>query len=293
MIMFIIDEASIIPIHALHAIDRLLQDITGVTVPFGGKIFLLGGDFRQVLPVMPHGSRTSIVENCLKRSPLWKHFVVIKLTENMRAHKDQHNFADWLLRLGEGKLKCARNVNIEDSIEIPSSCIVADLIDSIFDDICYDMTKRVILTPKNDASLQLNSEVLKKLPGTHHVYLSMDKVICDNEEEQQNYPREFLNSLTPSEMPEHHLCLKIGAIIMLLRNLDISNGLCNGTRLIVRNMYEHLIDAEAVTNRRQRVLIPRIKLAPSDSNLPFVLERCQIPVRLAYLIKLKDKPLIK
>ena len=55
MIMFIIDEASMIPIHALHAIDRLLQDITGVTVPFGGKIFLLGGDFHQVLPVMPHG----------------------------------------------------------------------------------------------------------------------------------------------------------------------------------------------------------------------------------------------
>ena len=42
--MLIIDEASMTPIHTLHAIDRLLQDITGVTVPFRGKIFLLGGD---------------------------------------------------------------------------------------------------------------------------------------------------------------------------------------------------------------------------------------------------------
>ena len=92
MIMLVIDEASMIPIYALHAIDRLVEDITGVNVLFGGKIFLLGCDFEHILPVMPHDSGTNIVENCFKRSPLWKHFVVIKLTKNMHAHKDQCNF---------------------------------------------------------------------------------------------------------------------------------------------------------------------------------------------------------
>ena len=71
MIMFIVDEASMIPIHALNAIDKLLRELTCENIPFVGKIFVLGGDFCQVLPVMPHGSRTTIVENCLKRSPLW------------------------------------------------------------------------------------------------------------------------------------------------------------------------------------------------------------------------------
>ena len=47
------DEASMIPIHALNAIDKLLRELN---IPFGGKIFVLGGDFCQVLPVMPHGS---------------------------------------------------------------------------------------------------------------------------------------------------------------------------------------------------------------------------------------------
>ena len=47
--MFIIDEASMIPTHALNAIDRCLQDITGNNEYFGGKVMLLGGDFRQVL----------------------------------------------------------------------------------------------------------------------------------------------------------------------------------------------------------------------------------------------------
>ena len=96
-----------IPVHALHAIDRILRELTGEDVPFDGKIFLLGGDFRQVLPIIPHGSRTTIIENCLKRSPLWKHFKIIKLTpHNMRVYKDQKEFSDWVLaKTGKWKTK--------------------------------------------------------------------------------------------------------------------------------------------------------------------------------------------
>ena len=59
------------------------------------------------------------------------------------------------------------------------------------------------------------------------------------------------------------------------------SGLCNGTRLIVKELHDNLIVAETITIK-QTVLIPRIKLAPSDINLPFVLECHQFPVRLAY-----------
>ena len=54
--------------------------------------------------------------------------------------------------------------------------------------------------------------------------------------------------------------------------------------LIVSRMYDHCIDAEIITGARKgtRVLIPRIKLAPSDANLPFILQRTQFPLRLAY-----------
>ena len=52
-------------------------------------------------------------------------------------------------------------------------------------------------------------------------------------EEANNYPPEFLQSLTPSGMPPHRLILKPGAIVMLLRNLNIKKGFCNGTRLRV------------------------------------------------------------
>ena len=53
-----------------------------------------------------------------------------------------------------------------------------------FDDLTSDITKRTILTPKNDASLLLNKHVLDRLPGEQNIYLSVDQAICDSKEGQ-------------------------------------------------------------------------------------------------------------
>ena len=286
--IFIIDEASMVPVHALSAIDNMLRDITGTDVPFGGKVFLMGGDFRQVLPVVPRSPRTVIVENCLKSSPLWAYFKVYQLEKNMRADHNQLEFANWLLSLGNGDLLCEQTPPVEGSIPIPTQCNISqgDIIDDVFPDLSdpKSLANTVILTPTNDASLKINEQVLNKLPGQEKQYLSSDTAICDQEHEANNYTPEFLNSLTPSGMPPHKLSLKVGAIIMLLRNLDIRKGLCNGTRLIIHRLHERVLDAEILTgaNAGDRVLLPRIKLAPSDAALPFTLQRIQFPIRLSY-----------
>eukprot|EP00794_Sanderia_malayensis_P004010 gene4010-biopygen2490 len=64
--LFTWDEASMIPATALKAVDRLLRDITKVHRPFSGKYFMLGGDFRQVLPVIKKAGRERVVQECLK-----------------------------------------------------------------------------------------------------------------------------------------------------------------------------------------------------------------------------------
>ncbi len=53
--------------HAFEAVDRTFQDLTRLDRPFGGVVVVMGGDFRQVLPVIPKGSRAQIVQASLNR----------------------------------------------------------------------------------------------------------------------------------------------------------------------------------------------------------------------------------
>ena len=79
--------------------------------------------------------------------------------------------------------------------------------------------------------------------------------------------------------------MKIGCPIILLRNLDPANGLCNGTRLICKRFDPNVINAEIAVGQHAgvRVLLPRIPLAPSEEDMfPFKLKRTQFPIRLSF-----------
>src|ERR1051326_7085450 len=87
---------------AFEVVDRTLRDITQVDKPFGGKIFVFGGDFRQILPVIPHATRADIVSASLSKSSIWKYLKVMKLTSDDNILK-QKEFAEFLLKIGDGK----------------------------------------------------------------------------------------------------------------------------------------------------------------------------------------------
>ena len=73
---------------ALRCIDQLLRDLMETQELFGGKVILLGGDFRQTLPVAELGTPARVIGLCLTSSQLfYKNFRVLKLHENMRASK--------------------------------------------------------------------------------------------------------------------------------------------------------------------------------------------------------------
>jgi len=85
--------------------------------------------------------------------------------------------------------------------------------------------------------MSINDEMLDKIPGNEIAYMSIDAVADDEGGNgAMNYPEEFLNSYNSATLPKHKLLLKVGAPIILLRNLDPINGLCNGTRLIVTKL---------------------------------------------------------
>ena len=75
-----------IPRPALDCVDRLLRDITGCGVAFGAKVILLGGDFRQIRPVLSRGSEADVVANTILQHPMMQDgtFRRFTLTRNMR-----------------------------------------------------------------------------------------------------------------------------------------------------------------------------------------------------------------
>ncbi|GMF28377.1 unnamed protein product [Phytophthora fragariaefolia] len=140
------------------------------------------------------------------------------------------------------------------------------------------------LTTTNTVVHRINEAVSKRLSGDSHVYLSIDKVDDDNEE--NFFEQEVLHSININGIPPQKLTLKKGAPIMMMRNLNRDLGLCNGTRLRIIELKPHVIHATIMTGERQgqHVLIPRIVfISDSDTReFPFCLCRKQFPVVPAF-----------
>ena len=115
-------------------------------------------------------------------------------------------------------------------------------------------------------------------------YFSADSV--DEDFVEQKFPTEFLNKLQPNGIPPHDLALKTGMPVILLRNLNAKQGLCNGTRLQVVHLYSHVVECKILSpkNKGDTVFIPRITLRLAESTLPFTLLRRQFPIRTAFCI---------
>ncbi|XP_036317731.1 ATP-dependent DNA helicase pif1-like [Rhagoletis pomonella] len=108
-----------------------------------------------------------------------------------------------------------------------------------------------------------------------------------NEDEATNYPTEFLNSLDLPGLPPYNLQLKVGSVIIMLRNLN-QPRLCNGTRLLVRKLMDNVIHATILKGKfeGEEVLIPRIPMIPTDTLFEF--KRIQFPIRLAFAMTINE-----
>ena len=284
------DEATMAHKCNLEALNRSLQDIRNNTDLMGGVTVLLAGDFRQTLPVVQRGTRADEVNACLKSSVLWPHIRSLSLTKNMRVHllgdKNAGEFSKLLLQIGDGKLpETDGQVNIPDQLCTVVSTL-EELTTSVYPgienlkDYGTDwLRERAILTPKNDTALEINNLLLGRFCAQEFEYKSVDTVV--NIDEAVHYPVEFLNTLNPPGLPQHKLKVKVGAPVMLLRNLKPPQ-LCNGTRLQVTELRSNLIVATIFTGcgSGESVMIPRIPLIPADH--PILFKRLQFPLKVAF-----------
>ncbi|KAF1870925.1 hypothetical protein Lal_00030237 [Lupinus albus] len=267
---------------------------TNDSVQFGGKVVVFGGDFRQILQVVPKGCRSDIVHATINASYLWHQCTVLTLTKNTRLQNhdnasDIKEFFDWILKMGNGKLSEPNDGCGE--IEIPEELLILDY-DNPIDVIVSNtypnlkdhyndeqfLQSRAILPSTIEIVDQINDYVLSKIP------LDMSNA---NESETFNIlTPEFLKSLSIFGLPNHKIKLKVGIPIMLLRNLDQSEGLCNGTRLVVTKMTNHVLAAKIMSGKNvgNVTYIPRLSISPSQCPCPFTLITRQFPIIVSYAI---------
>jgi len=126
---------------------------------------------------------------------------------------------------------------------------------------------------------------MSRLSGNTKTYLSADTAFKDSGVPDPSMPQEYLNTVNLPGMPLHNTTLKLGSPVILIRNLEPAVGLCNGTRMIVTELKERVIEATILmgSHAGKRTFIPRISLdTPASSGLPFTLRRRQFPIRVAF-----------
>ncbi|KAI3745922.1 hypothetical protein L6452_08334 [Arctium lappa] len=180
--LIIWDEAPMVHRHAFEALDRSMNDVfgsQGITdseMLFGGKVVVFGGDFRQILPIIPHSSRQDIVNASLSSSYIWEKCKVLRLNKNMRLTVDSQAsdieqtriFRNWLLDLGEGKVGSVNDG--EAIIDIPDDLLITDstdpisaLIEFVYPSILVNVKnssyfqERAILAPKHEVVQEINN----------------------------------------------------------------------------------------------------------------------------------------
>ena len=256
---------------------------------------MFGGDFQQILPVIVKGSRPQTVGGCLQRSIHWASLTILTLTINERLGQDleERNFAQWQLDVGHGKYTDEdANLILPDHFKCASNTLHS-LVQTIYPAITdlphppdEYFAERMLLSARNEDVHQINAEMLKDFPGEERVYHSADSVAAEGEGEDAEllYPVEFLNSINASGVPLAKLTLKIGCPVMVLRNLNPSQGVCNGTRGILTKMSNNVLEIRLLTgnNKGEHFFIPRITITPSDVQIPFELRRRQFPICVAF-----------
>ena len=147
-------------------------------------------------------------------SPIYQKFKEFKLTQNMRTDEAELEFSEYILGLGNGIEENITEIS-EYTIMIPNKYLVANsntLIEKVFPDLtkqsadCKLLIKGTIYTPLNTNMKKLNAVCISRFPGSRKTYLSSDTLL--QSDQQDSIPAEFLNSLTPSGMPDHELVLK-------------------------------------------------------------------------------------
>lgn len=194
-----------------------MRDIYQPDKPFSGKVVLVGGNFRQCLPVLCHGTQTDIMMACVKESNFWPQFEKLQLSIYVRAQENNTGYAEWLLQMNNGTLEGVRRDR--NTFE----CVDRERIS--------EFTTISSTTWSHFNTLQCGVRHDQQMCLQPFVWCPPQLLQFRQQVEDENiinhYTLEFLYELTSGCLP-HLLQLKKVVIVIVLRNINVRNAICNG-----------------------------------------------------------------
>ena len=211
--------------------------------------------------------------------------------------EEEANFARWQLQIGHGEV--GDHTIDECNIWLSNHfCCAENTVDSLIDTIYPGIhipnhsdqffSERIILSSMNKEVNVLNSTILDKFPGPSEVFHSVDCIPTSEQLGQDdpllNYPVEYLNNINSGSLPLAKLELKIGCPVMVLKNLDAANGVCNGSRGILTRYSNRVLEVRLLTGDHagKTVFIPRMGNQPGADENAFKFTRRQFPIRVCF-----------
>lgn len=249
----VIDEVSMISNVLFDKMDSICKFFRRNKLPFGGIHLMVSGDFLQLAPVED--------DWCFKSSA-WKElgFIPFFLTEPKRF--TDKAFCATLTRAREGHLTTADIIKLKSRVTAYEEYLKNPP---------PEIKPTILYSHKVDVEL-MNKNELDKLPGDPYTYKSTDDYISVKKINVTTY-KPLLDQILPDI-----LYLKKDAQVMLIFNLDVDCGLCNGSRGVVTDISNTHVTVK-FKNGIEMILDP-INVSIEDENVKVV--RKQYPLILAY-----------
>jgi ATP-dependent exoDNAse (exonuclease V) alpha subunit len=229
--VLIIDEVSMLDAELFNKISEYLKRLRRSKLPFGNIQMLFVGDFCQLPPV--NG------EYCFL-SPLWieANIESIFLRENVRQAKDPE-FADMLRRLRWGY----------EAMTEKDMAILSEMTTTVFPENIVPTR----LFPKNIQVDRINKGFFQRLITSEEV----DVITCFPKIEPKDASKFRLYADSTGVALDLELC--IGTQVMITRNIDVDEGLVNGTRGVVSAIYRHDLSVDITLMNRKRAHIAYVE----------------------------------
>jgi ATP-dependent DNA helicase PIF1 len=272
---------------AFSCAEEVCRRVMNNEQPFGGKVVVLLGDFRQTCPVIPGGTRSQILDACIQSSPLWPHFEIRRLRRMIR-NADDPEYAVFVNGIGDG---AGPDVSLS---MLSLTTDKEELIKFVFPPPLlrdpYACLGRGIIAPTNKQVDEYNSTILNRVQGMTKLYLAADslKEATESGLMSDGALLDYVAQRTPPGLPPHSLLIKTNAVFRLLRNFSVDQQLVKNVRVLVTDVGHRIVTVKVLQHREsathqaeQEFILPRISFSHQLASGHTLLRR-QFPLAPAY-----------